>query len=587
MIRVVALSMVLALGCSAPTDAPPKPTNQRQAIELGLKVGEVHTYTLDWQTSASRDMGSGQLFGGLTLRGELAISALEVSPDGTRVTAWFPRLREGTLRFQGELVELNPRELVDVHAEFVVDATGEIRKAYFAPESAPIFRELMLGVIARFDLRGAAAGNEPRLVRGGHGLIEVLYRRDPQGVITRELAGVRRFDTVPGVEVDPTMLTAEARIELDDRHVPIGIEQHDGVELRELGLIADDRFTLARIGTEPAGVLERIANAVVYDPTAGPDADAVADALDRQFSEGMSITDIEIALDTMDGGVLPRPGFVSHAAAFLRAWPEQIPTLMELTLRADGNGRQLAFDLLSAAGSPAAQVAMTQLLLEPAAASWPERALLVQRFAFVAKPTPESGAFLLAQLQGAQQDNDERMTRAILHPLGTVTGRTQDAVLAEKMHKALTQAAASEHAPIRAAAISGLGNARRAGDLDRLLDALRDPDPDVRVEAAAALRTHVVPAATHALLEALADTDVAVASRALAVLHERHYEGQPEAELIERAKRGEYQPALDRAMASALIGSLEQEGVRAALEAIAGRTVDRELASELAELLGG
>jgi hypothetical protein len=301
----------------------------------------------------------------------------------------------------------------------------------------------------------------------------------------------------------------------------------------------------------------------------------------------LSIIDIEIALDTMDGGVLPRPGFVSRAAAFLRAWPERIPTLMDLTLRAGGNGRQLAFDLLSAAGSPSAQVAMAELLLDPAAASWPERTLLVQRFAFVAKPTRESGAFLLAQLQAAQLANDERMTRAILHPLGTVTGRVQDAVLAEKMHQALTQAAASEHAPIRAAAISGLGNARRAGDLDRLLDALRDPDPDVRVEAAAALRTHDVPAATHALLDALADTDVAVASRALTVLHERHYEGQPDAELIKRAKLGKYQPALDRAMASALIGSLEQEGVRAALEAIAGRTVDRELADELTNLLGG
>ena len=582
--RVLAIALLLALGCSSPSEPPPS-IQQTAVLAPELAVGEVHIYTLDWETHASRDMGSGQIFGGLTLRGELAVSAIERGPDGTRVSAWFPRLSEGALRFQGELIELDPAELVDVRAEFVVGEAGEIRKAYFAPDSAPIFRELMLGVIARFDLRGAAANGDPRLVRGGHGLVEVLYRRDPQGVVTRELADVLRFDTVPGVDVDPTMLIAEARIEYDERRVPTRIDQHDGVDLRELGLVADDRFSLARVRTEQAGPPLRVVDPIVLDPTAGPDAQAVADALDRQLADGLTILDIEIALDTMDGGVLPRPGFVSRAAALLRADPENIPTLIELTARAGGNGRQLAFDLLSAAGSPGAQLAMTNLLLEPAAASWPERALLFQRFAFVAEPTPETGAFLLAQLDAAQLADDEIMTRAILHPLGTVTGRVRDAVLAEQLHRALTHAAASEHAPIRAAAISGLGNARRARDLDRLLDALHDPDPDVRVEAAAALRTHVAPEATRALLDALADESAAVASRALTVLHERHYQGQPDAELVARAELGKYQPALDRAMASALAGSLEQAGVRAALAAIAERTIDRELASELSLLL--
>ncbi|HVI01005.1 MAG TPA: hypothetical protein VM869_19945, partial [Enhygromyxa sp.] len=230
----MAIALLLVLGCSSPADPPSPSIQQTAALAPELAVGEVHIYTLDWETHASRDMGSGQIFGGLTLRGELAVSAIERGPDGTRVSAWFPRLSEGALRSQGELIELDPAELVDVRAEFVVGEAGEIRKAYFAPDNAPIFRELMLGVIARFDLRGAAANGDPRRypVRGGHGLVEVLYRRDPQGVVTRELADVLRFDTVPGVDVDPTMLIAEARIEYDERRVPTRIEQHDGVDLR-------------------------------------------------------------------------------------------------------------------------------------------------------------------------------------------------------------------------------------------------------------------------------------------------------------------------------------------------------------------
>jgi len=189
----------------------------------------------------------------------------------------------------------------------------------------------------------------------------------------------------------------------------------------------------------------------------------------------------------------------------------------------------------------------------------------VQRFAFVAAPTSATGEFLLAQLAGAERAGDAEFRQATLFPLGTVTGRVPDAWLAERMHTALVAHAQHEDDSLRAAAVGGLGNAGRADDLRRLLAALEDEHGGVRVEAAAGLRTRVTPETTGALLGALADEDPAVASRALVVLRKHHFEGAADPALVERARLGQYNGRLHRAMASTLVGSRDQPEVRAAL----------------------
>jgi hypothetical protein len=581
--------MLGVLGCSAPPAEPgPRETVARIAPELAL--GEVHVYALDWQTHAVHERSGMAIAGGLSLRGELAIAALEHSPEGTRVAAWWLRVDEAALSVQGEAVELDRGQLLAAApVEFVVDASGDIGEVYFAADCPAIVRELMLGVIARYDLRAATPSGQRRALRGGHGLVEVGYRRQGDGVVRRELARVLRFDTQPelGAQLELETLTAEASIELDAERVPVAIVQRDGLDQPQLGLVADDRFSLIRARVTGDPLPARARELIAYDPNAGPDPEAVALAMDQQLAAGTTLADLARALDTIDGGVLPRPGFVSRAAALLRAEPDQIQGLVELAARADGNGRQLGFDLLAAAGSPAAQLGMWMLLDDPAADTWPERALLVQRFAFVLEPTVDTGVGLITQLERAQRDGDHVMIQALLHPIGTVAGRLGDPLVAERMHRLLTRSAASEDPAIRAAAIAGLGNARRASDVERLTAALRDPEPDVRVEAAAALRTQVVPAATEALLDALADPQIDVAVRALRVLHQRHFEGEADPRLVERATLGQYTPGLARDLVSALAGNREQAPVRAALAAIAERLDESEpeLARALALLL--
>jgi hypothetical protein len=143
------------------------------------------------------------------------------------VSAWFPNLATRELRVQGQPVELDAAALVGPRAEFLVAADGDVRRAFFAADSPPIFRELMLGVIARLDLRGAGVEATPRTLRGGHGLVAATYRREADGAVIRELAEVLRFDTAPGATVEASALTAEGRIELDEARVPVRIELRD------------------------------------------------------------------------------------------------------------------------------------------------------------------------------------------------------------------------------------------------------------------------------------------------------------------------------------------------------------------------
>ena len=581
-LRTLALWVAMAAACTStqPQGAGSAPVLAEVSAPI-LEVGQVHRYALDWNSEAVRTLERGGVSGAMTLRGELAVAAIGHGPEGTRVSAWFPQLSTHELRVQGQQIVLAEAALVGPRAEFIVAADGDVRRAFFAADSPPIFRELMTGVIARLDLRGAGTRGATRTLRGGHGLVEATYHRDADGAVIRELAGVLRFDTAPGARVGAGALTAEGRIELDDARMPVRIELHDGAALAEqIGLVAEDRFSLVRTTVEPATVVALV-DPVEVDPTAGPDLEAAARELDRQYADGYTVQDLSIAMTTLDGGVLPHVGEISRAAASLRAWPERAELLVPLVRAAGDGGKQLAFDALSAAGTPEAQAVMCSLLAEAQAASWPERLLLVQRFAFVAAPTAASGEFLLDLLAGAERAGDAELRMATLFPLGTVTGRVQDAVLGERMHAALVAHAEHADGPLRAAAFGGLGNARRSDDLPLLLTGLIDVHGGVRVEAAAGLRTRVTPEATSALLAAIADEDPAVASRALLVLRKYHFEGEADPALVERARLGQYNGLLARAMASTLVGSRDQPEVHAALVAVAARSTDGQLAADL------
>jgi len=559
------------------------------ALAPVLRVGDRHVYTLAWHAEASRTGAGMRVSGSLALEGELAVSVLAAGPEGTRVSLSFPSLSVRELRVQDGPIEIDAAMLVGHHAEILVAADGDVRRAFFDGNAPPVFRELMTGVIARLDLRGADPDVSPRAIRSGHGLVEATYHPGPGpgNVVTRELGRVLRFDTAPGTTPDAKLLVAEGRIELDDDRVPTVIELHDAIDAPiEIGLVADDRFSLARVRVERGDAVAlavALIDPVEIDPTAAPDQQAVDRELDRQYAGDLTMQDISIALSVADGGLQPASGEFSRAAALLRGWPERADEIVPLVMRSDGGGRQLAFDMLSAAGTPEAQATMRELLSEPASQWWPERVVLVQRFAFVSAPDDASGEFLLAMLDVAEDAEDLELQRATMHPMGAVAGRLDNPWLAERLHHRLVAAAAYEEPLLRAGAIAGLGNAKRRDDVPRFLAAAVDVDANVRLEALSALRFWIAPDTTAALLDALADENPAVGSLALDVLRKRHFDGESDPRLAERARDGRYNPELDRAVASSLIGD-DAPTTLVALAAIAARTQNRELALELAQV---
>ncbi|MFO0635995.1 MAG: HEAT repeat domain-containing protein [Nannocystaceae bacterium] len=581
------LTLALTSSCASPMTPRPTPAGRAEgpstaAIAPVLRPGELHRYALQWRTHGARRRGAAEIDGGLELRGELVVTALGREQGGTRVALWFTALEQAEIAVQGQAVPLDPALLLHQRAEIVVADDGDVRRARFADDAAPVLRELMTGVIARLDMRGATGPELARQVRGGLGLAQVHYTPVADGTIARSLDTLVRFDIAPDLAVGREALQSQGTLELDPERVPVRIELHDAVGLDDDGLAADDRFTLTRTAVERTAVPAPIEGGVEIDPTAAADAAAVQQALDRQFAAETTMADVQQVLVTIDGGVLPRQGETSRALAYLRGWPEQLPVLAPQIHAAGDGGRQLGFDMLAGVGTPQAQALMVALLRDEAIATSPSYPLLLQRFAFVDAPTRDSAEFLLERLARADATATERA--AVLHPLGSVARRLTDAALSERMHGALVAASAERDADIRAAAISGLGNARRRDDLARLQRAATDEDPGVRTEAVAALRTHVVPGASATLLAALADPDRGVADRALTVLHQRHLDGATSPALLQAARDGGYNPALDRAMAEVLLQHRDDADAREALLAIAARTDDPDLAHTLTSL---
>ena len=590
--RTAILTVLLAVACgqATPTAAvSPAPLEQQTSRAPSLRVGDRHTYELAWHADATRRRDGSGISGALDLEGELTVSVLSSGPEGTRLSLSFASLRRHELRAQNLPIELDPVLLLGRRAELLVGEHGDVHRAFFDPADPPVFRELMTGVIARLDLRGSAPGEPTRTIRSGHGLVEATYREDGDHVVTRELSQVLRFDTAPGTAVPADALVATGRIELDADRVPTRIELVDSVDLPgDNGIIADDRFTLTRIGVDRSDAAP-MADPIEIDPTAAPDMAAAAREVDRQYAAEVTRQDLSIALMAADGGLQPAAGEFSQAVAYLRGWPERTDEVSAMVMRADGGGRQLGFDMLAAAGTLQAQAAMRELLSQPEARTWPERMVLVQRFAFVAAPTADSGEFLLALADAADEAGDHELHRGALHVMGVVAQRVDDLWLAERLHARLVTLAADEDGFLRAGAIAGLGNAKRPDDVARLLLATTDGDSDVRIEAVSGLRHWPRRDATTALLDALADEDRAVASVALDVLRKRHYEGRIDASFIERARLGHYNAELDGMVVSALVDAQPDPALVAdahvALAAIQARTVDHELADHIGELL--
>lgn len=593
------LVLVLAATACKPAAAPPQAAAvARRDQGPVMPIGRTFVYALSWTIESGFDAGAGSplglpLAGGLHLEGELHVQAIGEREDGTLAAIWFDALPVRELVVNGERLEVESTTLVGPRAYFVIDAEGGVPQTWFGPTTPPLFRQVMSGALARFDLRGAAAGTQ--VVPTGQGLAEVTYARAGEpGTVRRELQRMVRFDAFAGVDPERTDVDGVVDLVLDTDRIPLRIDGREDAAVADDGWSfgSHDRFVAVRQRVDdgtPLPVPEDLATYTEHDPSALPDPAEAERVLAQRFAGDLAVGDVADVVKALDGGLMPGRGFISQATGLLRGWPDEARGMIPIALGASSHGRQLAFDVLASAGTPQAQEVMRELLGRDDVRAWPELPLLVGRFAFVHRPTAASAQFLLAMHTDARTDGETELARAILYPLGSV-GRAierDEPWLAELLHARLVESLAQAPGPEpRMAAIAGLGNFARQDDRSHLLPLLADADAAIRANAITAMRNMVAPDTTAAILAALRDPDPGVATNAIDVLADHHFgpEGSPVLAAVVIA--GDHNPEIETAMVNALSPRVADDpSVRVALRELAGRSRDRDLVARIAEIV--
>lgn len=587
--RTLSVALALTLGaCSGGQVQRPAAT----VVSAGPRYapGELHLHALEWTAEAVGARTPGlpdgvPVAGGLRLRGELALQRVDGRPGETLLALWFTRLDEHELVALGEPIAVDGAGLVGVPVTVALADDGTLTRAWYPPEAPSLLRHVMGGLLARLDLRAAAAG--ARTVPVAHGIGEAVYTGEA-GKLQRTLQRLVRFDAAQGAAQGAALAGGVAAIDFDDRGALSSLVAEERVRAEADGFASEDRFSLIRVAVVPGELLPRpeLERMLAIDPAAPPDPTEAEQVLAQRFAEDMDLHGVARGVQNLDNGLLPYAGDITQMVGLLRGWPERTPEVAALARKARSSfGRGMVFDLLATASTTESQASFRALLADPVAAPPGERAGLFQRFVLMARPDSASGWFVLDHYDAA----DDAQRPALLYPAGALAGRLRDAdpwvagLLHERLLTALAEDTTREG---RIAALAGLGNAAWSEDRGRVLAHLDDPDEQVRLAAIEALRELPGEDTTQALFAALADPEPRVAAQALASLHERQLGPADSARLAALVDGSPLPGELQQGLLAALGERLgDDPDVPEALRRLAAVSEDASLRARVGRLL--
>lgn len=500
-----------------------------QIDDAGSPVaGDVHRYGFVWRVHATAitpllpDTPSA---GGLELVGQLDLVVLAHTAETTTLSVELVELTEHRIDSLGHDVLGDGSSLLRHRAIVSIDDQGAADRVWFPPESPSVFRHVMRGLVAHLDLRHASDGTRA-VVPTGNGLAEVEYARNDDGALVRRVDAYRRVDAMPDSDHRPWTTDAVAEITPGGRGVPTAIDCRESLRLGgpEDTLRYDGRteFSLHLVETRTAATttIPALESWVEHDVQAPPDDGEANREIARRFAEGLTPTDLAIAVRSAGHGLRPPPGFFIRARGLLRGWPETATDLGSMFDEAlDSRTRAFVLDLLVSADTPQAQAVIVDVLdREPVAA---DTAALVQHLALVRRPVPALGRMLLDLHADAEMRGDDRLRQAILHPLGSIAPAlaAADPLVGEAAMTVVRASFDAARTPDdRRAALAALGNAAMPGDDERVRAALDDDALEVRAAAVDALRFYADARNDDALFAALADREWMVGAAALAVI---------------------------------------------------------------------
>jgi hypothetical protein len=429
---------------------------------------------------------------------------------------------------------VDDRELIDEaataglrrsEAMLLVTSTGAVDQVLLPRDADELWKSTMQALASELEvIVEPRASSWTRTQRDALGSADVSYRVLGAASLSRRRTHYRELRSVEAAAMarSEQQISDDGRVELDGGHLSrldderqtrIGVDGVTRLDARaqlHLRLVAVERGAAAE--RPPLAELEtRNLGVATLSPSAR------ADLLRQRIGD---MTTEELLADlTRAGAFRDNAAWLWHASGLLIGHPELCAQLAErFAASRSTEEHALILDLLASAGHHEAQLAMRAALGSDAATRDPAYGLLLQRFSAVARPEPESAAFLADHARAGDHD----LARASLYALGATTGRLGDASETRRYNDVLVEAYRAAKQPAeRAAALRALGNAGLTDDVPLAVAALGASDVEERAAATAALRHVVTPETTAALLDRVADPAAPVGAEALSALAAR------------------------------------------------------------------
>lgn len=543
---------------------------------LALELPVERAWALSWSAHDVTALTGDEVPSTLALSATLRVRRIDAHTFDARLE----RPVVTTLQFLGQNAPLDPQLLTAV-ARVTLDDAGRTTTIAFADGTDPLAAHLLSALYdeLRVDL---SAANEGRDVEepNRHGLGLTRYQRTLGGF--SRLAQEQR--SLYGL--DGARLTTTGRDDVTwdgffaTRHARRTVEAN----VREQRLLASTGQLDLEPTTTPALEWPAVASFSPHQRFAVSARAAVAE-LDQRIGDLDGVKLLDALTRFGPTGQVPNHArFLRQASALLERDPHLCAELERRFFEAAQTeaGRTLTLDLLASAGTPEAQASLRRLLDDArtrSERSWP---LWLQRLSLLQRPTKETAAFGLAELERATSRDAVGASSAVVGALSHGLARSEP-TLARQFEERLQQGFGQADASARAAWTLALGNTRSPRVLPQLEAAANDTDPRVRTTAAWALGSLEDGSTQTTLSRLCLDLDPRVREAAIHALAQGPFSLPVAAAAIDASPDGR----ADAAWVNLLAPHLAEPGVREVLVQLLARTTEPSLAGRLRTLLEG
>ncbi|MEM6995092.1 MAG: hypothetical protein AAF721_31555, partial [Myxococcota bacterium] len=327
--------LLAAAGCGAEAPVPEETLGAELVrTRAALRPGDVHRYEFAWTVESGGEVavvGGAHITGGIALSGELAVEVLADDGDDFVLGVRFTRLDEAVLAMSGHNVLPSPQLLLGHQGVLIAPRNGRPQTLRIDPAAPPVFRTLLEGLIAHVDLSVPPSdGSRTDVGPTGNGLAQLQYRWSPteRDVIEREIVRYERVDALRGGLRGPQWdVDGRARIEVGDDALVQALEVSEILTLAHaedpFDFGAETSFSMRRTAVERGpGEAPPLPPELETWPTrdlfAPPDYTEADRVLAQSFAEGLTTTELIIAVQSAGRGLPPPKGFLVRARGLLR-----------------------------------------------------------------------------------------------------------------------------------------------------------------------------------------------------------------------------------------------------------------------------